>query len=90
MADERLDDLIPILDVTSVCGFPHGRRTPKRWARDGVRDRGGNVVRLGTMRIGGRLFSTRRHVAEFLAAIQTGGGVSKAEDAVGTARDGSR
>lgn len=74
MADERLDDLIPLLDVTSVCGFPHGRRTPKRWARDGVLDRAGNVVRLQTERIGGRVFSTRRMVKEFLAAIPSPGG----------------
>lgn len=75
MVDDRLlDELIPILQISETCGFKHSRRSPKRWAKDGVRDTQRNIVRLGTVRVGGRLFSTRRHVAEFLTAIQSPGG----------------
>ena len=76
---ERLlgEGLISMSKAASLCGeFRGGKGTHPstivRWAARGVRLPGGSVLRLETVRLGGRLATSRAALARFVAAQQPG------------------
>ncbi|MBX3441227.1 MAG: DUF1580 domain-containing protein [Planctomyces sp.] len=64
-ADQQ--EYIPLPQASAhIPGSPH-RSTPVRWALHGLHI-GGQIIRLRTVRVGGRRFTTAVWIEEFLAA----------------------
>lgn len=63
MLDLASEDLFPLTDTANIPGRPHPT-TVGRWATRGVRG-----IRLETVRIGGRLYTSAEAVQRFVAAL---------------------
>ena len=73
---ESQDEPIRLSDVGGLLGHPVHRVTVHRWCKLGV---GG--IRLKHCRVGGRLYTSARYVAEFNAAINATSGGTNAQSA---------
>ena len=69
MPDNNNDRPLELAEAAQRCpGQPHYSAL-WRWCRKGIKVRGGDSVRLGHFRIGGRIYTTRADLSRFLEAV---------------------
>lgn len=64
-------DELDAVALLKAAGVPCSRSTVYRWAKDGARLPDGSVVKLPSVRIGGRRYTSRDHVEGFASRVWT-------------------
>ncbi len=63
------DDMLSLSDAAHRCPGHVSQSAVWRWARKGLKARGGNRIRLRHGRCGGRLYTTERWLHDFFEAL---------------------